>query len=259
MLQPTADQLTAALLTFIQKEQGHLDFDAFAADWRRSGVYAVLDCVLSSQVRFKVVERALGDFAAGSGLPDSEDLTFGEFLEFMRAGEEVRPSSGRFAWVAENIFKYRGRLAGRLKVEVAYDVCEFFAARGYQTKADLLDLPRGVPFTCSHPGKPGELERLVMEEIVNLEGKPEVTKVRGMGLALGTYLLICLGHTDFVKPDTLLLRRMGQIGGADWKPRSSNVEDYRLIRQAISCAGEQLGYPAAAVEHALWQYESAGR
>ena len=135
-------------------------------------------------------------------------------------------------------------------------MCEFFAAKGYETKRDLQALPAGKPFTCTDTGESGELERLVMQGIVNLDGKSPY-KVRGMGLALGAYLLMCLGRTDFVKPDTLLLRRVGHIVGRGWQPKSGDEADYLLIRQAISCAAERLGQPAAAVDHALWKYESA--
>ena len=255
MSRPTVFELSDRIITFLADE-GIAPNGLFDADWRKSGVYAVLDCVFSSQIRFSVVEKALATFAEKSGLRDTPELTFSGFLAFVRDETDVRPSTERFDWVAEHIFGYRGKISGRTKVEVAYDVCEFFAAKGYETKRDLQALPAGKPFTCTDTGESGELERLVMQGIVNLDGKSPY-KVRGMGLALGAYLLMCLGRTDFVKPDTLLLRRVGHIVGRGWQPKSGDEADYLLIRQAISCAAERLGQPAAAVDHALWKYESA--
>lgn len=254
MSRPTAAELSEKIASFIEA-QGIAPQKKYDSDWRKSGVYAVLDCVLSSQVRFSVVEKSLATFAETSGLRDLPELTFSDFMEFVQGGSGLRPDAERFVWVAEHTFRYRGKISGRTKVEVAYDVCEFFAVRGYQTKRDLQNLPAGKPFTCSHAGEIGELERLVMQDMVNLDGHSP-HKVRGMGLALGAYLLMCLGRTDFIKPDTLLLRRVGQIAAVEWQPQSGNQEDYLLIRQAISCVAERLGQPAAAVDHALWKYES---
>lgn len=253
MSRPTVTQLSEKLVSFIEA-QGIAPQGQYDSDWRKSGVYAVLDCVLSAQVRFSVVEKALTSFTATSGLRDVPELTFSDFMEFVQGGG-LRPDPERFDSVAIHAFGYRGKISGRTKVEVAYDVCEFFAVRGYQTKRDLQNLPAGKPFTCSHAGEIGELERLVMQDMVNLDGHSP-HKVRGMGLALGAYLLMCLGRTDFIKPDTLLLRRVGQIAAVGWQPKSGNQEDYLLIRQAISCVAERLGQPAAAVDHALWKYES---
>lgn len=254
MSRPSAEQLVAALLRFIENEPD-IRMDAFQSDWRASGVYAVLDCVFSSAARFEaVVVPTLGRFADRTGLRDEPELTFTQFLNFVRDGQAGRPTPERFAEVASETFGNRQKIAGRTKVEVAYDVCEFFASRGHETKADLLALPAGEPFTCAHVGETGELERLVMEHLVG--GTPEQGKVRGMGWALGPYLLMCLGRTDCVKPDTLLLRLIGRVNGTAWCPQSSGA-DFRLVRQALGCVGERLGHPAAAVDHALWLHESA--
>lgn len=251
---PTPEQLTAALLRFIEREPD-IRLDAFESDWRASGVYAVLDCVFSSAARFEaVVVPTLARFGQRSGLRDEPELTFAQFLDFVRGGLPERPTPERFEEVAAAVFGNRQRIAGRTKVEVAYDVCEFFALRGHQTKADLRALPAGTPPSCKQPGEPGELERLVMEQLVG--GSAAQGKVRGMGWALGPYLLMCLGHTDCVKPDTLLLRLIARVSGTAWRPGSGGA-DFRLIRQALGCVGERLGYPPAAVDHALWRHESA--
>lgn len=251
MTRPEAQELAKQLIAFLHDNALTPRAEEFDSEWRRSGVYAVLDCVFSSQTRFETVERVLQRFGDSTGLTDEPWLTFSAFLDVMRGGESGRPSPERFKAVAVEVFKNEQKIARRLKVEVAYDVCLFFAERGLETKQNLRSLPRGVSFTCDHPGTPGELERLVMNHIVN--GQPGSGKVHGMGIALGAYLLICLGDTTFVKPDTLLLRSVGRIGG--WQPRASNVSDFVLMRQAISCAADELGIVPAHLDHLLWKEE----
>lgn len=251
MGRPTAEELSTKLLHFIesQPEVTAQLAEKYDANWRKSGVYSVLDCVFSSMAKFKtVVVPTLQRFGESSGLHDTAELTFNQFLVFVQGQQHIRPTAERFAEVAQNDFANSQKISGRTKVEVAYDVCEFFAARGYQTKADLQILPVE------------ELEKLVMQDMVNLRGDPNITKIRGMGLALGAYLLICLGDTHFVKPDTLLLRLVGRIVD-DWQPKNSDENDYLLVRQAITYAGEKLNppQPAAAVDNALWHYESTRR
>lgn len=246
-MRPAPEALADKLLDFITSHPEIKFAEKYDNNWRKSGVYAVLDCVFSSMAKFEtMVVPTLNRFGESSGLHDKPELTFDQFLDFVRGDHSARPSAERFAAVAREVFQNSQKISGRTKVEVAYDVCEFFAARGYQTKADLQKLPADA------------LERLVMDEIVNLRGDSGITKIRGMGLALGAYLLICLGDTNFVKPDTLLLRLVGRIAG-DWQPRSGDEQDYLLVRQAITLAGEKLGQPAAAVDNALWKYESERR
>lgn len=255
MPRPTVEELTIKLLDFINDGQKGIKLESYDANWRKSGVYAVLDCVFSSQLRYTGVEKALAYFSEKSSLRDDADLSFSDFLRFVRGNQHQRPSAERFQEVASKYFGNRGKISGRTKVEVAYDVCEFFAVQGYETRADLQALPGGTPFTCQHPGEPGELEKLVMNRVVN--GAAGEGKVRGMGVALGAYLLMCLGRTDFVKPDTLLLRLVGRVNGSDWRPASGDAADYLLVRQAISCVAERLGHSAAGVDNALWRYESS--
>lgn len=256
MTRPTAAELASKIVAFVQEGSNGIapikkeDFDS---DWRKSGVYAVLDCVLSARAKFEtMVQPALRRFSENSGLADTPSLTFSHYLNFVKNGEGHRPSAERFEEVAREVFRNRQKISGRLKVEVVYDVCEFFVAKGLETKQDLKGLSPGLRFSCEHPGEPGELEGLVMDQIVN--GSPPEGKVRGMGLALGAYLLICLGDTSFVKPDALLLRRVGKIG--DWEPKASNTSDFQLIRQAITCAADRLGTVPAHLDHVLWKYES---
>lgn len=255
MPRPTVEELSAKLLDFVQDKQNGIELAEYDTNWRKSGVYAVLDCVFSAQAKFDtVVVPTLKRFSEHSALEDREELTFTEFLNFVRGEQIGRPAEVRFAEVARDVFGNSQKISGRTKVEVAYDVCEFFASQGYETKAALQALPSGLPFTCQHSGEPSELEKQIMNRMVN--GMAAEGKVRGMGLALGAYLLICLGRTDFVKPDTLLLRLVGRIGASDWQPKSGDFQDYLLVRQAISCAAERLGYPAAGLDNALWRYET---
>lgn len=249
MQQPVPDSLALCerIATFVRGKG--LDIQTpFDSDWRKSGVYAVLDCVFSSMAKFEsVVQPTLQRFEERSGLRDTPELTFSEFLAYMREDSEGRPSVERFAFIAAEIFGNRQKIAGRLKAEVAYDVCEFFVHNGYETKANLQRL-----MEFSETEKRSSLEILVMDRLAG--GKPGPDKVRGIGLALGAYLLICLGDTSYVKPDTLLLRRVGEIG--EWSPRPGNTTDFQLIRQAITCAGQELGIRPAHLEYLLWKYES---
>lgn len=255
MLRPSVDELSTNLLAFLQDKQDVIQLANFDANWRQSGVYAVLDCVFSAQAKFdSVVVPTLKRFSENSGLEDHEELTFTEFLNFLRGQQIERPDEARFVELARDVFGNSQKISGRTKVEVAYDVCEFFAAQGYETKAELQALPSGIPFTCQNAGEAGELEKQIMNRMVN--GTLAEGKVRGMGLALGAYLLICLGRTDFVKPDTLLLRLVGRIGATDWQPKSGDIQDYLLVRQAISCVAERLDYSAAGLDNALWRYET---
>jgi hypothetical protein len=251
MSPPTAEELTVRLQEFVEKNQVTVNPN-FANELRRSGVFAVLDCVFSSMAHFeRVVKPTLRRFEKNSGLVDQESLTFGEFLNYVRGGNEGYPSEDRFEEVASKIFENRQKISGRTKVEVSYDVCDFFDKRGYQTKQDLMDLPKGIDFTCDHIGQPGQLEQMVMGTLVS--GQPQEGKVRGIGLALGAYLLMCFGDRNYVKPDTLLLRLMGRIG--DWKPRASHEGDFLLIRQAVTCVAHKRGTTAAELDNALWAYE----
>lgn len=251
MPSPTAQRLTADLLAFLERT-GVQPYPRFTEEAHPSGVYAVLNCVFSAQANFeRVVLPALRRFGPNSGLHDTPNLRFSDFVQYVQGGQAV-PDETRYREVAEQAFNYRGVLSGRLKVQVAYDVCQFFIAHGLETRQDVQALPQGAPYTCEHPGTPGRLEELVMHGLVN--NQPPGSKVRGMGLALGAYLMICLGNESYVKPDSLLLRLMGEIGG--WSPRAGNEADFTLIRQAVSCVAAQKNATPASLDNALWRFES---
>lgn len=255
------EKLTDQLLQFLDDEKIVANPN-FTEELYKSGVYAVLDCVFSSMAKFEtVVVPALNRFKEKSGLQDVPKLTFSEYLEHVR-GNLSKTIEQRFEEVAQNDFVNGQKISKRLKVQIAYDVCQRFVDKKWETLKDIQGLPKGDPFTCENPGTSGELEKFVMGGIAGFKGydypiDPDL-KVRGIGLALGAYLMILLGDETFVKPDTLLLRLMGQIGDptGGWLPKASNMEDFQLIRWAISCAAAQRNATPASLDNALWKYES---
>lgn len=200
-----------------------------------SGVYAVLDCVYSAQARYASVVLPLLDvrFPANSELQDDADLTFTAFLQSVG----ITPTPEQFETYAADIMNNRQKLAGELKVQVAWNIAAFFAARGLETKADLLALGSD------------ELALLVLDELV--------PAIRGLGPVLGRYLLLLLGLEEYIKPDTLLSRLMGRIGG--WQPALGHEADMALVHEAITVIAEELKVTPARLDHALWLYESLGK
>ena len=277
MRRPSVEKLTEQLLQFL-KDEKIVANPNFAEQLYKSGVYSVLDCVFSSMAKFDVVVvPAITRFKEKSHLQDGPGLTFSKYIDYVR-GDSSKPLEKRFEEVAENDFKLSQKISGRLKVEVAYDVCQRFADRGLETLGDVQKLReglyKGIPFTCEYPGTASELEKFVIGGIagIPLYVSPNL-KVKGIGLALGAYLLILLGDETFVKPDTLLLRLMGQIGApiGEWSPKASDMKDFQLIRQVISCAADKLNEVAqenvgntttqkkvtpASLDNALWAYEA---
>jgi len=165
-------------------------------------------------------------------LKDVPALSFSAFLNSVGAA----PTPERLEVYASETMQTRQKISGRLKVEVAYDVCQFFVRRGLETRADLLALGEEI------------LEPLVLTDLVS--------EVRGIGPVLGRYLLLLLGLEKHVKPDTLLTRLLGRVGG--WTPRSGHEGDMRLIRQVVTDVAGELGTTPALLDHALWTYESTG-
>ncbi|TSA87180.1 hypothetical protein FNU79_04620 [Deinococcus detaillensis] len=254
MSRPDVEKLTDQLLQFLDEEKIVANPN-FTEELYKSGVYSVIDCVFSSMAVHKtVVVPAINRFRKNQSLQDIPELKFTSYLEYARADLE-RPTKERFDEIASKDFDYRGVIAGRRKVEVVYDVCQRFVHKGLETIHDVQALPKGEPFTCESPGTQGELEKFVMGGIAGVAGydSPNV-KVRGIGLALGAYLVLLLGDETFVKPDTQLFKVMGRIGR--WSPRASNVEDFQLVRQAISCAAAQRDVTPASLDNALWAYQS---
>jgi len=223
--------------------------DSQFAHWQ-SGVYAVLDCVFSSQARYEItVLPALKRFAANTGLKDEPGLTFTAFVQSV----DRFPEPQRFTTYARNVMGNRQQLSGQTKVEVAYNVCQRFISCGHDTKAALLAaLPKGKPAdpATETPATPSALETIVLGEMI----KDGPHKIRGMGAALGPYLLMSLGVEDYVKPDTLLLRLLGRIGG--WLPRAGHPGDLALIQDTVTRVAREMQTTPARLDNALWRYES---
>lgn len=250
---PDRQMLIQTLLAFVE-EQGIRPDPAYAV--RASGVYAVLDTVYSSMAKFnEVVVPTLARFGSSSGLRDEPGLTFSQFTERLDGGTGQRPPTEVFERYAAEVMKNRMRLAGRSKVEVSYDVCRFFSQRGYETVADLQPL-RGVPGTLERPRQPGELDRLVLQ--VMAQGTAETGKIRGIGMALGPYLLICLGMEEYVKLDTHVAKLLGEIW--DWRPDPYRPEHFELVLDVVNVVALSMTPPttAARLDNALWKYQSGG-
>lgn len=216
-----------------------------------SGVYAVLDCVFSSMANYATTVLPLLQqrFSQREGMQDISALTFTAFIRDV----ETFPPATRFADYARDVMRNRQQISGRTKVEVAYDVCQFFARKGYDTRASLLALPTSEEVRDSAGVllrmELGALEHMVLEELI------EKHAVRGIGPALGRYLLMCLGREEYVKPDTLLLRLMGHIG--NWTPRPGHPGDIALIQDVVSSLAAEMQTTPARLDNALWYHQSA--
>lgn len=232
MTRPDLPSLVDRLRLFVREASIQPDPDV--KPWN-GGVYAVLDCMYSAQTRYNSVVLPMLEerFPGNSGLRDEPGLTFTTFVEHVGSS----PTPERFEVYAKDILGNRQRLSGRLKVEVAWEIAGFFAKRNLETRADLLALG-------SDP-----LARLVLDELV--------PAVRGMGPILGRYLLLLLGLEEYVKPDTLLCRLMGRLGG--WQPILGHEGDMHLIQEAITVVAAELNVTPARLDHALWLYESLGK
>lgn len=172
-LTPDRQVLVTRLQAFV--DQHDIRPKAPLVPWN-SGVYAVLDCVFSCMADYTtVVLPTLERFGTNSGLHDQPDLTFHQFLEDV---DNRFPGDDRFLLYATNIMVNRQQISGRTKVQVAYDVCAFFTARNFQTRAALQALPE------RQEERPDELVHLILKELVARR------KVRGIGPALGRYLLM---------------------------------------------------------------------
>lgn len=231
MTRPDLPLLVDHLRAFVLAEG--IQPDSNFVPWN-SGVYAVLDCVYSAQARYaSIVLPLLQDrFPRLSGLQDTPELRFSDFLHSV--GPE--PTVERLETYAREVMENRQQIAGRLKVQVAYDVCQFFVGRGLETRADLRALGDEA------------LARLVLDDLV--------PAVRGIGPVLARYLLLLLGLEQYVKPDTLLSRLLGRLG--EWQPTLGHKDDMDLIQAAVTAVAIEMRTTPARLDNALWFYESTG-
>jgi len=209
-------------------DRGPIRLEEFIV-WQ-SGVYALLNCVFSAQARYVevVLPMLRTRLAKRPGLADVADLTFSAFLKdvdcfgpakFARYGAEV---------LTRNV------LAGRSKVEVCYESALFFARLGLERRRELQALPSPL------------LEHLVLSDLRR--------EVRGIGPALGKYLLMLFGQEDHIKPDVMLIRFFR--GLTSWVPRIGHQGDAEIVRAVITRVAGGLGTTPARLDHAIWQYQS---
>lgn len=233
---PDQQHLIDTLAAFVDQQ----DMQPRALQPWNSSVYAVLDCVFSNQANYvSMVLPALKRFGERTGMLDTPELTLRQFTDDVDHRFPDEPD--RFAVYAREIMGNRGKIGRQTKVEVAYHLAQFLIDKGFQTRADLISTQTG-------PDGEDRLVKLVLKDIVMNHG------VYGIGPALGRYLLLLLGR-DYFKPDTLLLRLMGELGG--WSPRAGHPGDIKLMEEAIRTVALTRGFKTAAeLDNQLWKYQS---
>ena len=208
-----------------------VDLDQDYMRWR-SGVYSVVDCVFSAQARYEstVMPMLLKRLPERPGLADEPDLAFSTFIADVE-------SFGENPWE-----EYGGQvltrqvLAGRRKVQVCYDIAQFFVDRKLETNEDLQAL--------------GE------EALIELVLGPLQDSVRGVGTALARYLCMLLGIETQVKFDTMIQRFFEQLGEAvGWTAGPIEMD---LAESVMRDAAGRLGTPPARLDHGIWQFMSQG-
>ena len=222
--EPSLDFLAESLLARIRA--GQIAVDPNYIEWK-SGVYAVVDCVFSSQAKYNAVVLPMLRDRLPRRLRDEPDLEFSRFIEDVdgfgadrwdRYGTEVLT---------------RHVLSGRRKVEVCHEMARIFVERGLQTKCDLRALSAD------------RLEALVLVELQR--------KVRGIGPALARYLLMLLGDESQIKPDVMILRFFS--GLSPWAPRAGDLGDIEIMREVITRVASAVGTTPARLDNAIWIYQ----
>ena len=212
-------------------DSGKIAIDPNFALWK-SGVYSVIDCVFSAQARYEAVVLPMlrERMPARPGMADSADLRFTDFVEDVR-------SFGVQEWDAygEAVLNLQV-LAGRRKVEVCFDIAQFFIERGLETSGDLAAL--------------GE------DDLLKMILGPLQSSIHGIGPSLARYLAILLGVENQIKPDIMIMRFFGGI--SDWSPRNGNKEDIELIESVIRSSASKMGTTAARLDNAIWLFMSNG-
>lgn len=229
-----SDPLALKLREFVDEHNIHPDptFEPY-----KSGVYAVVDCVFSSQTKYTTVTNAIERL--NKRLLDQPELTFSQFLADV---EQFGPERYKAKVLTKQV------LAKRPKLDVVCEVAQFFIARGIETKADLH-----ARYPIDAVDRLGEeasqLEHLILDDLV--------TSVRGIGPVLASYLLVLMGYENYVKSDTQLTKLMN---GLSLTPLSSdNPQNRQEILEAIRIVAKQLGITAYRLDNALWKFESGGK
>lgn len=217
-----SDLLPQKLSGFVQQRAIRIDPEF---SLHPSGVHSVVNCVFSAQARFEVVVLPLLG-RLNDDLPDVPELTFGEFIRRVDGLGSER--------YASEVLKNRQKLSGRLKVEVAREVADYFVRHHIQTTADFQELSDEAA------------EKLVLQGLVS--------EVHGIGPTLAHYLLWLLGREDHVKVDSMLIRLFSGLD--DWTPTLGNEADRKRITAAVHTVAALLGTTPARLDNALWQFES---
>lgn len=195
----------------------------------QSGVYALLDCIFSSQSDYNaVVLPLLRRLATRPNLRDEPGLCFSSFLADVDGfGKD------KFERYAVQVLT-RNKIAGRLKVEICYEAANFFVRQGLETMSDLHRL--GV-----------KLEPLILNDLQ--------AKIHGVGPALAHYLLTLFGDEDHVKLDVMITRFWARMN--DWCPRASHERDYQIVLATFRIVASRMSSTPARLDNAIWRYESS--
>ena len=225
---PDPDALAAKLHSLIVKNG--ISPEPAGTPWLpwQSGVYALVDCIFSSQSKYKsVVLPLISRLATRPTLQDTPDLHFSAFLTDIDGF-----GANKFERYAVQVLT-RNKIAGRLKVEICYNASSFFAKRGLETITDLHTLGAG-------------LEPLVLKDLQ--------AAIHGVGPALAHYLLTLFGDEDHVKLDMMITRFWAKMN--DWQPRASHDGDYQIVLAAFRTVASRMGSTPARLDNAIWSYES---
>jgi len=212
-------------------ESGAVVVDPNYSTWK-SGVFAVVDCVFSAQAKYEtmVLPMLQERLSARPGMADTKALTFSHFMADVDLFAPDRWDGYGRAVLTRQV------LARRRKVEVCYDIAQYFVERGFETSKDL--------------------RKLGDEQLTELVLGPLQSAIRGLGPALSRYLLILLGIEDQIKPDTMILRFFDSL--SDWSPRMGEAADIAVIESVIRKAAKAHGTTPARLDNAIWRHESFG-
>jgi hypothetical protein len=181
ILSPSCREELAERLRELVVSSGVLT-DSPAPPWetRQSGVYSVVDCIYRVRSHYEyVVLPMLRRLATRPGLGDCPCLKFSAFL-----ADVDRFGPDKFTSYADHVLT-RNKLAGRLKVEICYDVCRFFVDRNIETIDDIREQGDSV-------------EKMILEDLQ--------LDVRGIGVSLAHQLLSQIGYEDHVNLDAMIVR-----------------------------------------------------
>lgn len=209
-----SEQLTQKLLEFVETHHIHPnpDFRGY-----KSGVYALVDCIFSSQARYSTVVNLISRL--NRRFYDQETLTFTRLMQdIQKIGVQE---------YSEKILT-RQKIGKKLKTEIVLEAAQFLAGRSFETKDDLLAL------------EIKELEKLILVDLVR--------EVYGIGSVVAEYLLILLSNEQYIKADTHIMRLMQELAG----PAVTADE----AREAITTVAKAKYCTPARLDNALWTFES---